>query len=120
MRWVQQAMIRPHRCAAVPYIGNSSTNKGFIDTGSELDGFDNHVYISVEWVEAAARFVGFEPEVVAQGLRTQLEAKDTKIAATEERAADLQRQLDAIHTLKLAGATSARRPGRPAKEKVAA
>jgi hypothetical protein len=48
MRWVAQAASRPHRCAAIPFIGNSNAKEGFIDTGQILHGWDPYVYLSVE------------------------------------------------------------------------
>lgn len=57
MRWVETAAIRPNRCAAIPFIGGNDPD-GYIDTGSELDGFDNHVFISVKAVHEMATLIG--------------------------------------------------------------
>lgn len=57
MRWVPTAAVRPARCAAIPFIGGND-ELGYIDTGSELDGFDNHVYISVRAVHEMANMIG--------------------------------------------------------------
>lgn len=103
MRWVQQAAIRPHRCAVVPFLGNSSTRRGFIDTGQDLPGWDNHVYISVEAVEEMARMVGWTPPGVAAEAQRQTEKANVRVEEHEARIAELEEQLAAVETLRNAG-----------------
>ena len=71
MRFVSSAVIRPHRCAVIPFIGGTHP-KGFIDTGSELGvgNFREHVYVSVVAVEEMARMIGWCSPGERRGLQT--------------------------------------------------
>lgn len=115
MRWVQQAAISPHRCAVVPYIGNSNTQRGFIDTGMDLPGWDPHVYVSVDAVEQMARLVGWEPRSVAVRQAARVEVLEGRIAELEAELAESGRTLEAVQVLKAAGYSAQRKPGRPKK-----
>lgn len=115
MRWVQQAMMSPHRCAAVPYIGNSNSLRGFIDTGMDLPGWDPHVYISVEAVEQMARMVGWEPRSVAVGQAAKAGALEERVAELEAELSEATQKLEAVQVLKAAGYSAQRKPGRPRK-----
>ena len=116
MRWVECAAIRPQRCAVIPFIG-ASHEKGFIDTGSELQGFDNHVYVSVVAVEEMARFIGWAPPHDTAGKDREIAEKDRRIADLEAQLAEADNELNAVHVLKGKGWTPARKPGRPPKQK---
>lgn len=115
MRWVQQATMSPHRCAAIPFKGNSSTARGFIDTGMDLPGWDPHVYISVDAVEQMARMIGWEPRIVAQQQAVKVETLKERIAELEAELAESERKLEAVQVLKAAGYSAQRKPGRPKK-----
>lgn len=56
MRYVERLHIRPMHCLAIPFLG-ANHPKGYVDFGVELTGFDNHVAISVEAMQQAARDV---------------------------------------------------------------
>lgn len=58
MRLVSRPVFKPQRCAAVPYIGQTATEERWVDTGSEMDGFDNHIYLSESAVKAAGDVLG--------------------------------------------------------------
>lgn len=111
MRWVESAPTRPQHCAVLPYIGSFNSQRGFIDTGAELPGFDNHVYVSVLAVEQMASMIGWAPAVEDP----RLEQAQARVAELEAERDELKGQLAAIGTLKLAGATTARPVGRPKK-----
>lgn len=115
MRWVPQAAMRPHRCAVIPFIGNSSAKKGFIDTGSDLPGWDPHVYVSVEAVEEMARMIGWQPAHVHSGHKDRLAEKDAMIESLKGEVASRDVQLEAVQVLKNAGFSQTRPPGRPKK-----
>lgn len=115
MRWVQHAAIRPHRCAVVPFVGNATAKKGFIDTGVDLPGWDPHVYVSVEAVEEMARMIGWQPQHVQAGVRERLAEKDAEIETLRADVADRDVQLEAVQVLKNAGFSQTRPPGRPRK-----
>ncbi len=126
MRWVETATIAPHRCAVIPYIGSNS-DQGFIDSGSEMDGFDQHVYISVVAVKEMARLIGLPSKeeynrIVAEAnslARQYDELSDELDAAKQE--------LDAIDTLESSDYREFKRkkrtgrpPGRPRNEEMVA
>lgn len=96
MRWVSQAVIRPSRCAVIPFIGNSSGTRGFIDTGQDLPGWDNHVYISVEAVEEMARMIGWAPRPTVP----PAEKEKARIAQLEAEKLQLAQVVDAVEILK--------------------
>lgn len=115
MRWVPHAALRPHTCAAIPFIGNSNAKKGFIDTGRDLPGWDPHVYISVEAVEEMARMVGWQPNHVQQGHQQAVAALKVQLEDAHAENARLAEQLDAVKVLKNGGFAQANPPGRPKK-----
>lgn len=119
MRWVERAVTKPSRCAVIPFIGQGHED-GYIDTGSELDGFDNHVYVSVVAVREMARLINWvAPE--------EIEVRDTHITELEARVAELEAEVasldgvfEAIDVLESRGYTSRKKAGRPKKEEVPA
>lgn len=118
MRRVASADIRPNHCAALPQLG-ARAKKGYFDTGIDLNGFDNHVYVSVEFVEMAARDLAWTGPQERQELRGEIEALQGQIQALTVERDELAGQLDAVHVLKQAGYQAARKPGRPKREAVA-
>lgn len=119
MRIVPQAVTRPHHCAMYPHLG-SAHRKGYFDVGSELPGFDNHGYVSVEFVESAARHLKW---VSADEVKTLTD----EIGRLERECADLREQLReadqfaeaAEYTLNHFNTKVKQKPGRkPAKEEV--
>lgn len=119
MRWVETATIRPHRCAAIPFVAGND-EEGFIDTGSELDGFDNHVYISVKAVNEMANLIG-RPTITQfrEVVQSNQDMYTRLLELTAQRDA-LQRQIDAVDVLASADFVARRKPGRKAKEEIAA
>lgn len=115
MRWVAHAAMRPHRCAAVPFIGNSNAKKGFIDTGTDLAGWDPHVYVSVEAVEEMARMIGWQPAHVQQVNAAKASDVRAELEAAKAEADVLREQLAAVRVLKQTGFVQANPPGRPKK-----
>jgi hypothetical protein len=99
VRWVQTATITPHRCAAVPFISHNA-QKGFIDTGSELDGRDQHVYISVEAVEQMAQIIDWSPPAAVVALQELCGLQVQRIAQLEEQLAEANQVADAFDVVK--------------------
>lgn len=111
MRLVKTADIKPHRCAVLPQIGEQHPD-GYIDTGSELPSFDNHVYISVVAVREMARMVGLPDERVAIDLASAQEQIELLEAEVER----LNKVIDSTAVLKNSRLYVAeRKPGRPPK-----
>lgn len=119
MRWVQHAAIRPHRCAVIPFVGNSNSQEGFIDTGQDLAGWDPHVYVSVTAVKQMATLIGWQPRHVEHQANQKVQALEAELEAVRGELAVAERKLEAVQVLKQAGYTASRKPGRPPKQKVA-
>ena len=114
MRYVQHAAIAPHRCAVIPFIGNSN-GRGFIDTGQDLRGWDPHVYVSVEAAEEMAKFIGWSPKTAEQAVQVKLAERDKRIAELEAELAEADRFRDAAtYTLETFGSKVRHKPGRKA------
>ena len=90
MRLVERPVFKPHHCAALPQRGQTAAGERWVDTGNELSGFDNHVYLSETAVREAGKLLGhIMPEVHEQvaNERAQLQ---TKLDEAEARIAYLQ------------------------------
>jgi hypothetical protein len=112
MRLVPQATMPPHRCAVIPFKGNSSS-RGFIDTGMDLPGWDPHVYVSVEAVEEMARMIGWEPRHVSARHAQKTHEAQARISELEELLAGHERFREAAeYTLNQFGAQVRNKPGR--------
>jgi hypothetical protein len=95
VRIVQHPVIRPQHCAVLPYIGSSS-GSGFIDTGAELPGFDNHVYVSFEAVWEMARMLGWvPPTAMEEAQRLEAELRE-RIAELESEVGELSQIADTV------------------------
>lgn len=92
MRLVDRPYFRPQHCAAIPHRGQTATEAGerWVDTGAEMPGFDNHVYLSETAVVEAARLLGHPTPNEHRKLQ-------------EELARALQDNLDLISRLKAVG-----------------
>lgn len=90
MRLVSRPVFKPMRCAAVPYIGQTAAEERWVDTGSEMDGFDNHIYLSETAVKAAGDLLGI-PSIQdhAEVLRL-LALAEQEISLLNKRVAELE------------------------------
>lgn len=111
MRWVEAAAMRPHHCAAIPFSGMHSPG-GFIDTGVDLPGWDPHVYVSVQWIAEAVKFLGWPEPQDVQALRSEVASRDAELEQLRAEVAEKDQQLAAIEVLKNNGFQQAKRPGR--------
>ena len=117
MRFVRSAVRRPHRCAAIPFVGMNDP-EGFIDTDTEYDG--ERVYVSVKAVKEMVRIIGWPSKQDFTTLAGDYRKSASRCADLESKVEDLESQLKAIHTLKMAGATTQAKPGRKPKEEAVA
>lgn len=91
MRIVERPVTRPSHCAAIPFIGPASNpEERWIDTGTDLPGFDNHVYISETAAKQMAALLGVPTQ-------KQLEAAEKE---RDEVLAELATALLELSTLK--------------------
>lgn len=97
IRHVQFCQRRPHRCAAIPFIGQTHP-KGFFDTGTEF--FGERVYISVVAAEEMARALGWASPAEARAMRMRHQDLEERHAAALEELKIARRAVDAITTAK--------------------
>lgn len=114
MRLVKKADIRPNHCAVLPHMGHAHP-RGYVDTGVDLHGFDNHIYISVVAVEQLARAAGLPTPGEVADLGLELQASRERIAELEAENQAQAEQLEAVAVLKRYGTKVERKPGRPSK-----
>lgn len=97
LRWVPRAIMRPHRCAMVPYVGQNSP-KGFFDSGTDYRG--DRVYVSVVAVEEMARALGFEAPGTVQARSTREQQLETRVAQLQADLTEANQELDAVELLR--------------------
>lgn len=107
-------------CAAIPFIGQSAPGVRWVDTGSELPGFDNHVYLSEPAVVEAGRVLGLPTHEEYTQARARIAELEAEVKEKSERLQSQERRLASIEILESEGFRARRRPGRPPanKEKV--
>ena len=115
MRFVEKAEIRPGRCAVIPTIPGTHP-EGFFDTGSELPGFDNHVYVSLVAVKEMARKINWVSPATYQEALDQIEALERQIRDAEADLRETQQFMDAIDVIESRDFRARRKPGRPKKQ----
>lgn len=119
MRFVEKATIRPQHCAVFPSLG-ASHRRGYFDTGVDLPGFDNRVYVSVEAVEQMAQKLGWYPPGQQRAYDEKLAEAEREIAELREELSKADEKLNAVHVLKQAGFVSERKRGPKQAQKVSA
>lgn len=87
MKIVQEAVRPPGMCLA-----SRDTEGPFIDTGLRAAHRDPYIYLSVRWIEEAARELGMVPKVEVDARFAKLEAEHEEYA---EQLAALKRLADA-------------------------
>lgn len=115
LRFVQSAVCRPNKCAAIPFIGQSHP-KGFIDTGTTYWG--ERVYLSVVAVEEMARMIGWSAPAEQRRQGNQMDEMARRIVLLEEERDGLKARLGAIDVLEAGDFRARRKPG-PKKEQAA-
>lgn len=113
LRFAQQAIHRPNRCAIIPFIGQSHP-EGFIDTGTDYWG--ERVYLSVVGVKECAKLIGWVPRQQLQHAVRDLNAERDRSKELEAERDALQARLDAIDVIESEGFRARKKPGRPKKE----
>lgn len=114
IRWVPAAVIRPNKCAFIPFIG-SHHPKGFFDFGTEIMAFDGHAYCSVVAAEQMAALMGWVPSADVMAARARVAEVEAELEAAREETAGVRRELAAVEVLKQGSFTQTRPPGRPKK-----
>lgn len=118
MRWVPAAVVRPHRCALIPFVG-SHHPRGFFDYGTEMQAFDGHVYVSVVAAEQMARHLGWVAPGDVVNANRRVADLEARLERAHAEAETLREQLGAVRVLKNAGFAQSNPPGRPKKKAVA-
>ena len=118
MRLVDRPYARPMHCAATPFLGQLSPGR-WVDTGSELPGFDNHVYLHERSVYEAARLLGFPERGEYRQACQDRDKALARVAELERQVAEQAQALEAVQVLKNTGFQQTRPPGRPKTKAVA-
>lgn len=115
MRWVDQAITRPHRCAVLPYVGNGRGH-AFLDTGQDLDR--EHVYISDAAAGEIARMLGWVAPAHVKALAAKVADLEQRLAQSEAEKAVLAEFKENVDGLGKHGLMLKKVSGRkPTKEK---
>lgn len=119
MRLTDKPHHSPYRCAAVPFIGQTSENARWVDTGAELDR--EHVYLSDHAVREAMKVLGFPAPEEHDALSHQATRLSARVIELEAKLTEQQSYIDSIDVLASAGFRARKKPGRPKRdEEVAA
>lgn len=119
MRIVDRPFARPMRCAAIPYIGQSYGERVWFDTGSEMQGPDDHVYLSGTAVKEAAAMIGWVSPGEHRLVKAELAGVNAQLEQERRRVLELQRRIDAIDVIESEGFRARKKAGRPPKEAMA-
>lgn len=105
MRLCDKPVIFPAHCAAIPFLGPCAENVAWIDTGSNMPGFDSHVYLSDVAVRQAMVLFGYpSPLEFKEERRLRIEAEEALVSLAEK-FTEMERELQAIDALESAGFT---------------
>jgi hypothetical protein len=116
LRKVEACTIRPFQCAMLPTLGARHA-KGYYDTGQDDPEGWNHAYVSVEFVELAARAEGFASPAEVARLGQIIAEHERKIEALEAEIREADKFAEsAEYTLAHLGERIRKKPGRPRKE----
>jgi hypothetical protein len=113
VRLVDRPVLRPSHCAVFPF--RAEDPDGFVDTGSELPGFDNRVYVSAAAVREMAKLLGFPSPEEHSRVLGELERLRGEVERLEGEVREYDRRFEAIDVLESADFRARRRVGRPRK-----
>ena len=119
MRLVDRPTFRPMRCAAVPQLGATARCR-WVDTGAEMPGFDNHIYLSEPAVLEAAKLFGFPTPAEYESVVAERDELEARVEELEREASGLQEAFDAIDVLASRDFRARKKPGKRPAERVAA
>jgi hypothetical protein len=99
MRVVDRPAFKPHHCAAIPHMGQTKDTR-WIDTGAEMAGFDNHIYISEVAVNEMARLLGAPTAKEYGRLVTELQTVYKDLANALDQVAALSKYEAAVEEIR--------------------
>lgn len=114
-RRVEKANITPMQCAVFPQLG-ASHRDGYVDTGTELPGWDPHCFVSVVAARQLGEFVGLVDPGELERKVIEVSQLEAELETLRGRVAELETQLAAVDTLVSADFRARAKPGRPKKE----
>lgn len=106
------------RCAALPYIGQAKRGERWVDTGANMMGPDDHVYLSRTAVLEAAKLFGWVPPGEVKAAKLEVARLEIERDAALQEAVSLRKSFEAIDVLASQGYQARKKPGRPLKETV--
>jgi hypothetical protein len=113
MRLTDKPHFSPHRCAAIPFIGQTNPDTRWIDTGQELDR--EHVYLSDHAIREAIRLLDWATPEEHDALKRQTAELAHRVMELEEQLTEMEGVVGAIDVIESADFRARRRAGRPKK-----
>jgi hypothetical protein len=116
VRFVDSCRLKPQKCVVLPQVGGSH-QEGYIDSGMEIPGWDNHAYVSVVAVREMVKFLGWPTPDEHLALKAELEQAREELAKARDREATIAKlEADVEWSLRYFGGRLQKKPGRPAKQ----
>jgi hypothetical protein len=101
----------------LPQIGGDH-EEGFLDTGNELPGWDDRVYVSIVAVREMAKRIQWVPPEEHAEAQAKVGALELEVERLTEELNASESVFDAIDLLESQGYRARKRPGRPKKQEV--
>lgn len=100
-RVVDRPTIKPAHCAALVHRGPTAVGERWVDTGAEMPGFDNHVYLSETAVNLAAKALGHPTQAELDEIKLHALMAESERDTAELRIKELEAMVAASDTLTL-------------------
>jgi hypothetical protein len=115
MRFVDKAPGRPGVCAVFPQFGGQH-DRGYLQTGTVLPGWDPEIVISVQAVEEMVRQLGWPTVQDHADAVAELERALARVEHLEADLEEANRTLTAIDVIESKDFRARKKAGRPRKE----
>lgn len=99
MRLVDRPAFKPFHCAAIPFMGQTKEGVRWVDTGVEMAGFDQHIYLSDVAISQAAALLGYPTPEEQAALVTELHDTMLELQAALDSLAALEKYRAAVEEI---------------------
>jgi hypothetical protein len=113
MRLVDSPVMAPGHCAAIPFLGQTSPNQRWIDTGTTLEGWNDRVYLSETAVRQMWELLRFPSPQAYEAMVERVEKAEALVVDLDERLVAAEARLAAVDILESADFTARKKAGRP-------